>query len=86
MFDVSFRYLKISRSYFLFLSHLIRIYKRNHDRCKTLLNYRTLREPLQYLFIIPSSLISLSLIRTAAGWDVEFFSYFAFVFLNLKFL
>ena len=38
MFDVSFRYLKISRIYFLFLSHLIRIYNRNHSRCKMLLN------------------------------------------------
>ena len=30
MFDVSFRYLKISRNYFLLLSQLIRIYKKNH--------------------------------------------------------
>ena len=40
----------------------------------------TLRKPFQYLSIIPSSLISLSLIPTAAGWDLKFFSYIVFVF------
>ena len=34
----SFRYWKPSPDHFLFLSHLIRIYKRNHDRCKMLFN------------------------------------------------
>ena len=32
LIKVSFRYLKPSPNHFLFLSHLIRIYERNHDR------------------------------------------------------
>ena len=89
IFNISFRYLKKSPSYFLFLSQLIRIYKRNYDKCKILLmslNQHTIRNPFQYLFIIPSSLISLSLIRAAAGCDLKFYSDIVFVFSNLKLL
>ena len=43
-------------------------------------------QAISIFLIIPSSLISLSLIRTAAGCDLKFFSYIAFVCLNLKFL
>ena len=38
MFNLSFRCLKTSPNYFLFFSHLIKIYRRNHNRCKILLN------------------------------------------------
>ena len=50
----------------------------------TWLNHHTLRESYQYFLIIPSSLIYLSIIRTAADCDLKFFSYIVLVFLKFK--
>ena len=48
------------------------------------LNHHTLRESYQYSLIVPSSLIYLSIILTAADCDLKFFSYIVLVFLKFK--
>ena len=48
------------------------------------LNHHTFRESYQYSLIVPSSLIYLSTIRTAADCDLKFFSYIVLVFLKFK--
>ena len=55
--NVSFPYLKTCPSYFFFLSHLIRIYKRNYNGWKLLpKNHHTVINSFQNLFIIPKFL------------------------------
>ena len=50
----------------------------------TSLNHYNLRKPFQYLLIIPSFVISLSIIRAADGCDLKLFSYVVLTFFKFK--